>query len=317
MILCLSGGVGGAKLVLGLSRVLDADTLVVAVNTGDDFLHLGLEVWPDFDTTLYTLAGVANAEQGWGRAAESWRVMDELRTLRGEIWFNLGDKDIALHLLRAQLRAGGRTASEIAAILRDRFSVAPQVTPATDQAVRTIVHSNESALPFQHYFVRDRAEPPVTRLSYEGAASASFAPPILAALHDPRLEAIVIAPSNPFLSIAPILAIAGAREVLRGAGVPIVAVTPIIAGAAVKGPTAKIMRELGLDASAAAIAAHYEDLIDGFVLDQADVAQRAAIESRGIMCAVEQTLMREDADKIALGERVLAFAKRCPLRARI
>jgi len=314
MIVCISGGIGGAKLVLGLSHLLEPDSLVVAVNTGDDFVHLGLEVWPDFDTTLYTLAGLANPQQGWGRDAETWRVMDELRALGGEDWFNLGDKDIALHLLRAQLRSEGQAASECARILRQRFSVAPIITPATDGDVRTIVHTDNGALPFQNYFVRYRAEPAVLRLSYEGAAAARLSPIILAALQDPSLEAIVIAPSNPFLSVDPILAIDGCRAALRRAGVPIIAVTPIIGGAAVKGPTAKIMRELGLPVSGAAVAAHYDDLIDGFVLDRTEAYDRAAIEASGVVCAVENTLMRDESEKAELASHVLAFAKICARR---
>ncbi len=314
MILCLSGGIGGAKLVLGLSCVLEPNALVVAVNTGDDFVHLGLEVWPDFDTTLYTLAGVANAQQGWGREGESWRAMDALRALGGEDWFNLGDKDIALHLFRAQLRAEGLTANACASVIRERFGVAPIITPATDQAVRTTVHTDKGALSFQHYFVRHRAEPAIFRLDYEGAATARLSPVIHAALRDPSLEAIIIAPSNPFLSVDPILAIHGCRAALRGAGVPIVAVTPIIAAAAVKGPTAKIMREFGLPVSGAAVAAHYNDLIDGFVLDRTEANDRDAIEASGVTCAVEQTLMHDDAEKTELAARVLAFAKICVKR---
>jgi LPPG:FO 2-phospho-L-lactate transferase len=316
MILCLSGGIGGAKLVLGLSRVVDVNSLVVAINTGDDFVHLGLEVWPDFDTTLYTLAGAANPEQGWGRAGESWHVMNELRKLGGEDWFNLGDKDIALHLLRAQLRREGLSATAIASVLRERFGVAPQITPATDAEVRTIVHAESGVLPFQQYFVRHRAQPVVTRLSYEGARDAQLSPAILSALRHPSLEAIVVAPSNPFLSVGPILAIAGARDALRAAGVPIIAVTPIIGGAAVKGPTAKIMRELGFPVSGAAVAAYYGDLIDGFVLDATDAREQAEIEALGLACVFEQTLMHTDADKAHLAERVIAFAKTCPRRRR-
>lgn len=316
MILCLSGGIGGAKLVLGLSRVVDAGSLTVAINTGDDFVHLGLEVWPDFDTTLYTLAGVANPEQGWGRASESWHVMDELRKLGGEDWFNLGDKDIALHLLRAQLRRDGRTPTEIATLLRERLGVAAQITPASDQDVRTIVHTDGGILPFQQYFVGKRAQPVVNSLSYDGASAAALAPVILDVLRDPSLEAIIIAPSNPFLSVGPVLAIAGARDALRAAGVPIIAVTPIIGGAAVKGPTAKIMGELGMTVSGAAVAAYYGDLIDGFVLDAQDASERGAIEASGVACALEQTLMQTDADKSALAARVVAFAKICPVRPR-
>lgn len=314
MILCLSGGIGGAKLVLGLSKVLEPTALVAAVNTGDDFTHLGLEIWPDFDTTLYTLAGVANPQQGWGRDAESWRVMDELKAIGGEHWFNLGDKDIAVHLLRAQLRGEGLSATGIAGVLRSRFNVAANIVPATDEAVRTIVHTDEGELPFQHYFVRRRAEPAVSRLSYDGAGAASLSPTILAALRDPSLEAIIIAPSNPFLSIDPILTISGARAALRQARAPIIAVTPIIGGAAVKGPTAKIMRELGMPVTAAAVASHYGDLIDGFVLDQTDANERAEIEALGIACELTQTLMRDDADKALLAERVLAFAEHCRKR---
>lgn len=314
MILCLSGGIGGAKLVLGLGKVLDPSALVVAVNTGDDFFHLGLEIWPDFDTTLYTLAGIANPQQGWGRDGETWRVMDELRAIGGEDWFNLGDKDIALHLLRAQLRSEGLSATDVARVLRARFRVACSITPAADQPVRTMVHTPDGVLTFQHYFVRHRTEPAISKITYEGAGGALFSPMILAALGDPALEAIVIAPSNPFLSIDPILAISDARAALRRSRAPIIAVTPVIAGAAVKGPTAKIMEEVGMPVTAAAVAAHYGDLIDGFVLDQLDAAERADIESRGVTCTLAPTLMRDDADKIALAEHVLAFAKRCPRR---
>ncbi|MBX3510152.1 MAG: 2-phospho-L-lactate transferase [Hyphomonadaceae bacterium] len=311
MIVCLSGGVGGAKLVRGLSAVLDPEALVVAINTGDDFTHLGLEIWPDFDTTLYTLAGLANAQQGWGRENETWRVMEELRARDGEAWFSLGDKDIALHLLRAQLRHEGCTATEIAAVLRQRFGVAAQITPATDQAVRTIVHTPEGALGFQQYFVGRRAEPEVRGLTFAGAEAARVAPTVLEALRDPALEAIILAPSNPFLSIEPILAVAEMRSALGASHAPIVAVTPIIGGAAVKGPTAKIMRELGMEISAAAVCRHYGDLIDGFVLDEVDAAEQLSIEAQGVTCARAQTLMLSEKDKIELAANVLAFARTC------
>jgi len=304
-VLALSGGIGGAKLALGLYRALGPDALTVACNTGDDFVHLGLHVSPDLDTVLYTLAGIANRELGWGREGETWSFMRALEALGGETWFRLGDGDLALHVQRTRRLAAGATLSEVMDHARTRLGVRAHIVPMSDQPVPTRVHTPSGVLPFQEYFVRLRCEPAVTGFEHEGAARARPAPALLAALGSPALEAVVLCPSNPFISIDPMLAVAGLRDALEACPAPVIAVSPVIGGRAVKGPTAKMMRELGLPVSPAAVAAHYGDLLDGFVLDREDEALASAL---GVPALVAPTLMRNDDDKRALAQAVLAFA---------
>lgn len=307
-VVCLTGGIGGAKLALGLYRALPEDALTLCVNTGDDFTHLGVEVWPDFDTALYTLSGLADRERGWGRGDESWNFMQALGAIGGETWFQLGDRDLALHMHRAQMLRAGVPRGEIATALTRALGVKARVMPACETEWRTMVDTDEGTLAFQDYFVRRRAEPVVQSIRYVAADAASprVNPAALDAIRNAR--AILIAPSNPWLSIAPILALPGMREALTAASAPVVAVTPLIGDKAVKGPTAKIMAELGIAVSATSIARDYADVIDGFVLDQRDATLEPAIRALGLDCHVCETLMRTDEDKLALARATLAFA---------
>src|SRR5499433_842005 len=304
-VVALSGGIGGAKLVLGLSRVVPADDLLVVANTGDDFEHLGLAISPDLDTVMYTLAGLDDPQRGWGRRNETWTFMDALGALGGETWFALGDGDLATHVERTRRRAAGEALSAITADFCRRLGITTRLVPMTDDAVRTRLRTDMGWLDFQDYFVRQRCAPVVLEVAYDGAATARAHPDVLAALRDPRLRAVVICPSNPFLSIEPILAVPGLREAIARSDAPVVAVSPIIAGRAVKGPTAKMMRELGVEVSATAVARRYQDLLDAYVVDRADAAGVAEL---GIPVTLAHTLMATLADREELARRVLASA---------
>ena len=301
----LSGGIGGAKLALGLYRVLPPRTLTVVCNPGDDFDHLGLRICPDFDTVLYTLAGVANPETGWGRAGETWTFMQALSDLGGEIWFRLGDGDLALHVERTRRLARGEPWSRIAGDIARRLAVQARVVPACDGAVRTIVSTPDGSLAFQHYFVRDRCEPTVTGFRFQGAENTRPCDAVLEALADDSLRCVVVCPSNPFISIDPILAVPGIRAAIRAAAAPVIGVSPLVGGDAVKGPTAKMMRELGLAVSNHAIERHYGDLVDAWLIDRADSGDAAGF-SRPVRVA--RTAMRTEADKDALARAVLELA---------
>lgn len=304
-VLALCGGIGGAKLALGLYRVLDAGQLTVVVNTGDDFEHLGLNISPDLDTVLYTLGGVADPERGWGRAQETWQFMESVRAMGGETWFQLGDRDLAMHVLRTQWLKAGKSLSAFAAEMARHFGISARIRPMSDAPVSTIVETAEGDLPFQHYFVKRRCEPVVRAIRFAGAKMAAPAVGVLDAINDEALRAIVICPSNPYLSVDPILSIPGIAAALSTAAVPVIAVSPIIGGRAVKGPTAKIMAELGLAVSNDAIAAHYRGLIGGLVIDEADAADRDKVD---LPVLVTRTLMRDIADRERLARDVVAFA---------
>jgi LPPG:FO 2-phospho-L-lactate transferase len=305
-VVALSGGIGGAKLALGLYRILPADSLMVACNTGDDFEHLGLRISPDLDTVMYTLAGIANPETGWGRANETWTFMAALAQLGGETWFRLGDADLATHVERTRRLAAGESLSAIADDFRRRLGVRARLVPMCDEPVRTMVHSEDGVLPFQRYFVERRCEPRVSGFAFQGADAARPPPALLQALESERLEAVVICPSNPFISIDPILAVPGLRAAIAACRAPVVAVSPLIGGRAVKGPTAKMMAELGLPTRASAVAQHYRGLLDGFVLDEADAAEAEQID---LPCLPTRTLMTSEDDKRALAAAVLAFTR--------
>jgi LPPG:FO 2-phospho-L-lactate transferase len=256
---------------------------------------------------LYTLAGIANPEAGWGRANETWHFMQSLRELGGETWFRLGDRDLAIHVERTRRLAAGETLSAISADFCQRLGVRARVLPMSDQPVRTIVRTAGGPLPFQRYFVEQRCAPEVTGFVFEGAKAARPLPAIGKALASADLEAVVICPSNPFISIDPILAVPGMRNAIAACPAPVVAVSPIIGGRAVKGPTAKMMAEIGLAASASTVAEHYAGLLDGFVLDDADVDQAGAIQ---VPRLATRTMMTSEADKRTLAAEVLAFARR-------
>jgi LPPG:FO 2-phospho-L-lactate transferase len=303
-VVALCGGVGGAKLAAGLARVLK-ERLVVVVNTADDFEHLGLAISPDIDTVLYTLGGRADKERGWGRAEESWRFLSALGELGGETWFQLGDLDLALHVLRTQGLRAGRPLTAIVAEVARRFDIRSTILPMSDDPICTIVETPEGDLAFQRYFVERRCAPEVLRIRFDGASEARTSVQVREALEAPGLRAIVICPSNPYLSVDPILATPNIRKLIEATQAPVVAVSPIIGGAAVKGPTTKIMRELGAPATSQTIAQHYRGLIDGLVIDEADAAERDLPE---VAVKVTRTLMQNDADRDRLAAETLAFA---------
>ena len=304
-VLALSGGIGGAKLALGLSRVLPAGQLTVVANTGDDFEHLGLSISPDLDTLMYTLAGLDNPETGWGRRGETWTFMAALDSLGGETWFKLGDGDLAVHVERTRrLRAGERLTAITGDFCR-RLGIGTRLLPMSDGRVRTRLRTSEGWLEFQEYFVHRRCAPEVREIEFAGAAAAEANPAFLAALAEPQLRAVVICPSNPFISVDPILALPGVRAALLKCRAPVLAISPIIGGQAVKGPTAKMMGELGLSVSAVTVARHYREFLDGFILDEADAPLAPELD---MPFTLAKTLMRTLEDREALARRTLEFA---------
>jgi len=306
-VLALSGGIGGAKLALGLYRVLPPGALTVVANTGDDFEHLGLAISPDVDTLLYTLAGLDNPELGWGRRDETWTFMKALGSLGGETWFNLGDGDLATHVERTRRLSAGESLSEITGDFRRRLGISARLLPMSDDRVRTRLLTAAGWLDFQHYFVRQRCTPAVREIAFAGADEARPQQEFLAALSDRNLRAVVICPSNPFISVDPILALPGVREALCACAAPVVAVSPIIGGKAVKGPTAKMMAELGLPVDAGAVARHYGDILDLYVADETDADE---VRDLGLPVAFTRTLMLSFADREALARAVLDAAAR-------
>lgn len=308
MIVALAGGVGGAKLADGLAQLLRPEELILVVNTADDFEHLGLRISPDLDTVMYTLAGIENPHTGWGAADETWSFMDALGKLGGPTWFRLGDKDLATHIERTRLMADGQPLSAVTRAFCEHLGVKHAVTPMTDSPVSTYVRSKGRILPFQHYFVRERCEPVIDSLEYRGASSAIPSPDFAAALSTHSLEAVVICPSNPYLSIDPILAIPGVRDAIHACGT-VLAVSPIVGGRAIKGPVAKIMRELSHAASSVGIARHYRALVRTLIIDNADASLRADIESAGMRAIVEDTVMDSKSARKRLAESCLRLIR--------
>jgi LPPG:FO 2-phospho-L-lactate transferase len=312
-ILALSGGVGGAKLALGLADELAAGELHILVNTGDDFEHLGLHISPDIDTLLYTLSGLANQELGWGLADESWNTMDSLARLGGETWFRLGDRDMATHLWRRQQLATGASISEVTTLQAQRLGVTPAVHPMSDDAVRTTVHTEGGKLAFQHYFVREQCRPAVTGFSFEGISTARPNREVLRRLQDQTVSRVIICPSNPFVSVDPILQVPGLWLALRDNPAPVVLVSPIVAGLAIKGPAAKMMTELGVPATALGVAQHYcsryPGLLDYFVIDESDAELADEIGSLGLQVAISSTIMKSREDKQRLARFTLHLGK--------
>ena len=304
-VLALAGGVGGAKLVLGLARVIPAGQLVVCVNTGDDEYFHGLHVSPDLDTVMYTLAGLANPETGWGLKGDTFNALEMLRRLGVEAWFNLGDRDLAVHIRRTQLLQQGATLSEVTAELCRQLGVDHQVVPMSDDPVRTVLSTEAGSLPMQQYFVQRHSEPRVKSIEYQGAASARPSPGFRAGLDQAKL--VVLCPSNPFLSLGPILAIPSVRRLLEDFPGLRVAVSPIVGGAAVRGPAAKIMSELGEEVSCVGVARQYRGICDVFLIDQQDAHLGPKIEELGIRPVVAPIIMETEADRVALAQRVLAL----------
>ncbi|MEE8371174.1 MAG: 2-phospho-L-lactate transferase [Sphingomonadales bacterium] len=307
--IALSGGVGGAKLALGLARVLAPENLTIVANTGDDFEHLGLHIAPDLDTVMYTLAGVANTETGWGRAGETWSFMAALGELGGETWFQLGDKDLAVHIERRDRLSRGQSLSAVTTALSKALGVKQSIVPMSDDPVRTMLMTPQGELAFQHYFVRDRCEPRISAVRFDGAGTARPAPAFLQALEDKDLAGVIICPSNPYVSVGPILALPGIREALGDIAAPVVAVSPIIKGLAVRGPAAKMMAELGMEASVETVARHYRGLVRGLVIDDQDAASRALVEAEDMAVGVTNTIMNTLGDREELARYVIDFTK--------
>ncbi len=306
-VLALSGGVGGAKLALGLDQVLGQGELSIVANTADDFVHLGLTVCPDLDSVMYALAGINNTEVGWGRARETWSFMAAVEELGGETWFQLGDKDLATNVERSRRLSDGDSLTEVTASLCGALGIRARLLPMSDQPVSTVVHTESGPLPFQEYFVKQRSEPVITGFEFAGIDQAIANPAWLSLLEDDALRAIIICPSNPYISIDPMLSLDGVRDALRECPAPVVAVSPIIGDQAVKGPTAKMMTELGIESSASNVASHYGDLLDGFVLDSEDAGYATAID---VPCLSTSTLMVSLDDRTQLAGQVLAFCDR-------
>ena len=306
-IVALAGGVGGAKLADGLNRCLPYGQLTVIVNTGDDFEHWGLRVCPDLDTVCYTLAGLANPETGWGRLGETFHTLEAISRLGAADWFRIGDRDLATHIERTRRLAQGESLSQITREFCRAWDIAASVLPMTDERVATMVRTiTQGELAFQEYFVHQRCEPEVAGFRFAGIDSARPAPGVLAALA--AADAIVFCPSNPWVSLDPILGLSGVRETLAEKAV--VAVSPIINGQTVKGPAAKMFAELGIRPSASAVAEHYGRSISGFVLDSADAGLDGEILQMGITPLVVPTLMKSAEDRQRLAQDVLHFIER-------
>jgi LPPG:FO 2-phospho-L-lactate transferase len=289
-----------------LAQVLPAEDLTIIVNTGDDFEYFGLYICPDLDTVCYTLAGLANPTTGWGRAGESWAVLDSLGQLGGPTWFRLGDKDLGLHLERTRRLRIGYPLSQITSHICRVFGIGPDILPMSDDSVPTWVYTkDEGDLPFQEYFVHRQCRPMVTGFCFQNVENAHPAPGVLEALKQSDL--VVFCPSNPWVSIDPILAVPGIRSTVRN--LPVVAVSPIIAGQAVKGPAAKMYAELGIQPSALAVAEHYRELLDGFILDINDTQQVESVEGLGIRAMTAQSIMRTSLDRLHLAEEVIKFGE--------
>lgn len=312
-VVALAGGVGGAKLVEGLAQCLPPEQFSVIVNTGDDFEHLSLLICPDLDTVCYTLAGLANPETGWGRRDETWVVFEHLKKMDGPGWFQLGDKDLATHLTRTTRLAQGHPLSIVTSGFCSHWGINHAVYPMSDDTVRTIIHTTDGqSLGFQEYFVKLRFEPKVTSIEFSGA---SVSKPVVDALQKiNKADLVILAPSNPFVSIDPILSVPGYLSVIKEK--PVIAVSPLVGGRALKGPAAKMFQEMGIQPSAAAVAAHYRDWLTGFVLHTSDANEFEKISRSRIIPLVTDIIMNHHRDRVRLAEDVLKFGETLLTRSR-
>ncbi len=309
MIVALAGGVGGARLAVGLAQVLAPKQLAIVVNTGDDFEHHGLTVCPDIDTVVYTLSGLNNPKTGWGRVDESWGFMQALSSLGGQAWFQLGDRDLAMHVLRTEALHGGETLSAVTLRLARRLGIRHPVIPMSDTPVRTRVKTTRGELPFQDYFVRLRCRPRVQGFEFEGARRARVPSLLAEIIAGSAVDAVVICPSNPYVSVAPIFAVPALRRWLQRRTFPVVAVSPIVGGTAIKGPAAKMMRELKASVSAEGVARHYGAAVDAWVIDHADSASQSVIEATGRNVLVADTMMTDRTASKRLANDVVRFTR--------
>ncbi len=306
-IVALAGGVGGSKLAHGLAQILAPDELTIIVNSGDDFEHLGLHICPDLDTVCYTLAGLANPETGWGRMEETFHALEAIEGLGGPTWFHLGDRDLGTHLERTRRLKAGQALSRVTRDFCTAWAIHHTVLPMSDDPVRTMIETDaDGVLEFQEYFVHRRCEPRIRGFHFQGVESARPAPGAIEAIQ--AADAVVLCPSNPWVSIDPILAVAGYRSAIEKK--PVVVISPIIGGKTVKGPAAKMFTELGINPSALAVAEHYQDILSGFVLDSLDANIEPKILPLGIATLVTNTLMKTMEDHRILAQDVLNLIQR-------
>ena len=304
-VLALAGGVGGAKLALGLRDILDEESLAIVVNTGDDEEFFGLHVSPDLDTVMYTLGGIANPDTGWGISGETFRSLNRLRQYGVDTWFNLGDLDMATHIRRTQLLGQGNTLSEVTNSLCSSLGIAHSIFPMTDDTLKTIVITEISEMSFQEYFVKNRCDPRVVSLRFDSPSECSPSPGFVTALNESDL--LVFCPSNPFLSVDPILAVPGVRKKIENFRGARIAVSPIVGGEAIKGPAGKILRELGHEVSCVGVAKRYIDLCDVFIIDNVDADLASTIEKLGMRVVVTNTIMNNDQEKRTLAQEILSL----------
>jgi LPPG:FO 2-phospho-L-lactate transferase len=306
-ITALAGGVGGAKLLDGLAQIIPPEDLTAIINTGDDFDHWGMRICPDLDTVCYTLAGLANQETGWGRSDETWNVLTEISHLNGEDWFRIGDRDLATHIERTERLASGQTLTQIVKAFCNSWEIKSSILPMTDESVSTIVHTKDQGeLAFQEYFVHQHCEPEVTGFTFAGIEYSRPAPGVLEAIS--TAEAVVFCPSNPWVSLDPILAVPGILPAIQKKAIAI-AVSPIIGGIALKGPAAKMFQETGITPSAFAVADHYKDLISHFIMDVSDKSLEELVSNLGIKTKVSNILMKTGNDRRQLASDVLNFIR--------
>jgi LPPG:FO 2-phospho-L-lactate transferase len=305
-VLALTGGVGGAKLARGLIECLATEQLLIVANTGDDFSHLGLSISPDLDSVMYALADLNDPERGWGLAGESWQAMDALKQLGGADWFRLGDRDLSTHLQRSVRLSEGAPLSQVTGELCTALGLRHALVPMTDDRVSTMVSTAQGELTFQEYFVREQCVPAVSGFRFDGIESARPLPQLMEWLGAPDLSAVIICPSNPFVSVDPILSLPGVREALQSSSAAVVAVSPIVGGMAIKGPAAKMMQELNMPATAVAIAEWYGELLDGLIIDSVDRELAASITTA---TRVLPTLMSDLGSKVQLAREALDFAR--------
>ena len=308
-VLALSGGVGGAKLAAGLAAVLAPEDLTIAVNTGDDFEHLGLTICPDIDSVTYAMAGLNDTERGWGVVGETWQAMASLRALGEADWFNLGDRDLGMHIARSWRLRAGETLSQATARLTGELGIAHAIVPMSDAPVRTQVVTDQGTLDFQTYFVREQCRPAASAIHFDGTPGAAPTPALAAALGRPDLAAVIVCPSNPYLSVDPILAVDGVRAALEKLAVPVVVVSPLVGGKALKGPLGKLLSELGVEANNLSIARHYQGLADHLLIDTADASDAHGLRTLGISVTITGTVMRDASDRERLAREALSAAR--------
>jgi LPPG:FO 2-phospho-L-lactate transferase len=306
-VVALAGGVGGAKLAYGLAQIVPPENLTIIVNTGDDFEHLSLHISPDLDTVMYTLANVANPVTGWGLRDENWTMMSALARYGGPTWFQLGDRDMATHLLRTQWLREGYPYNWVTRELCRRLGIRCTVLPMSEQPVRTIIQSDEGELAFQEYFVKKQCKPVTRGIRFEGIDNAQAGKEVIYALR--HADIIVFCPSNPLVSLDPILALPNLRRIVAATRVPKIAVSPIIKGEALKGPAAKMMTELGLEVSPAGVAHHLRDVLNGFVIDHLDESYQDVITDMGLRTLVTGTIMNNNEARVRLAKEILEFAE--------